>query len=439
MILFERELEIPIKGHDDLLHYFARAVQEDTEEGHIPVRFAITRSDLKNYRCEIGVLQDARTHHKVPQSIFRFARRSAENPQQLNAVLIVPTGIGAEIGGHAGDATPVAAMLGAICDNVITHPNVLNASDINEIPGNGLYVEGSVLCRLMMGTVGLQRVRANRVLTLIDAHKDKSFVNAAINSVNAARATLGLQCPQVVQLDPPIKLKTDYTSSGSAAGRIKGLSGLFDVLDEHRNNYDAVAVSSVIEVPHSYHMDYFLSRGEMVNPWGGVEAMLTHTISSIYDVPSAHSPMFESKEIANMDPGIVDPRMAAEAVSVTFLQCILKGLHRSPRIVTDPVAMGHHSVITAADIACLIIPDGCIGLPTLAALEQGIKVIAVRENRNIMRNNLASLPWGTNQLYIVDNYWEAIGVVSAIKAGVAPESVRRPIREASVGITMPTE
>src|SRR6185503_1942795 len=155
--------------------------------------------------------------------------------------------------------------------------------------------------------------------------------------------------------------------------------------------------------------------------------MLTHTISSIYNIPSAHSPMFESKEIANMDPGPVDPRMAAEAVSVTFLQCILKGLPRSPRIITDHAAMGHHSVITAADISCLVIPDGCIGLPTLAALEQGIKVIAVRENRNLMQNDLSALPWAAGQFYSVDNYWEAAGVLTALKAGVSPNAVRRPI------------
>ena len=29
-------------------------------------------------------------------------------------------------------------------------------------------------------------------------------------------------------------------------------------------------------------------------------------------------------EIANMDPGVVDSRMAAEALSMTFLQCTLK-------------------------------------------------------------------------------------------------------------------
>ena len=52
------------------------------------------------------------------------------------------------------------------------------------------------------------------------------------------------------------------------------------------------AISSVIEVPRSFHLDYFTSRGEMVNPWGGVEAMFTHAITSLYDLPTAHSPMF---------------------------------------------------------------------------------------------------------------------------------------------------
>jgi hypothetical protein len=193
-----------------------------------------------------------------------------------------------------------------------------------------------------------------------------------------------------------------------------------------------VAVSSVIDVPLNFHGDYFFSKGEMINPWGGVEAMLTHAISSIYDVPSAHSPMFESEGIANMDPGIVDPRMAAEAVGSTFLQGILKGLQRSPRVIKCENAMSHRSVIAAADISCLIIPDGCIGLPTLAALEQGIPVISVRENKSLMRNDLGALPWRTGQLYTVDNYWEAVGVMAAIKAGLPPESVRRPLMETVV-------
>jgi hypothetical protein len=170
----------------------------------------------------------------------------------------------------------------------------------------------------------------------------------------------------------------------------------------------------------------------MVNPWGGVEAMLTHALSSIYNIPTAHSPMFESREIADVDPGIVDPRMAAEAVSSTFLQCTLKGLSRSPRIVADQAAMARPGVITVDDASCLVIPDGCLGLPTLAALEQGIPVIAVRENRNLMRNDLASLPWRAGQFHCVENYWEAAGVIAALRAGIDPAAVRRPLKYTQV-------
>ncbi len=74
----------------------------------------------------------------------------------------------------------------------------------------------------------------------------------------------------------------------------------------------------------------------------------------------------------------------------------------------------------------LIQPDGCLGLPTLAALQQGIPVIAVRENQSVMRNDLTQLPWDAGQLQIVENYWEAAGVMMALRAGIAPESVRRP-------------
>jgi hypothetical protein len=41
------------------------------------------------------------------------------------SVLIVPTGVGAAIGGFAGDALPVARTLAAVADCVISHPNVI--------------------------------------------------------------------------------------------------------------------------------------------------------------------------------------------------------------------------------------------------------------------------------------------------------------------------
>ena len=35
-------------------------------------------------------------------------------------------------------------------------------------------------------------------------------------------------------------------------------------------------------------------------------------------------------------------------------------------------------------------------------------------------------------LFVVENYWEAVGVVQALRAGVAPSSVRRPIRNPQI-------
>jgi hypothetical protein len=444
MYLHETEAEFPVTVMGgSILQQIADGIGRHVPSGGMPVRIVITESSGGRYKCDVALLQDeSRSNHRdlasaLKGSALGFSKRQTGNSQRFNAVLVVPTGVGAEIGGHAGDATPVATLMASICDTLITHPNVLNGSDLIDIPPNTLYVEGSAISRLLMGSIGLQPVRANRVLVVIDSHPDEFFVDAAINAVNAARSSYGLICPVIVRLDPPLDMRSRYMDSGRVAGSVEGISRLIAALDENRGAYDAVAISSIISVPLSYHTDYFESAGNMLNPWGGVEAMLTHTISALFDVPSAHAPMLENQEIANMETGVVDPRMAAEAISLTFMQSVLKGLQKSPKIVAGTEAMSHHSVLTASDVSCLVIPDGCLGLPTLAALEQGILVIAVRENRTVMKNDLSCLPWSPGQFHLVENYWEAAGVMSALKAGIDPRAVRRPLTRIEVR-TSPT-
>ena len=438
MRVSEIEFELPHPpGHGSVLDWLARQTAERLPDGEELVRLVVTDSTHGIYKCEATTFQHGRSgqdSHRIPPGLtMAFRKRRSENTGQFNVAMLIPTGIGATIGGHAGDATPVAQLLASTCDTLILHPNVVNASDINEMPANALYVEGSVLCRLVMGTIGLQPVRANRVLVLIHTHSDPVFTNLAVNAVNAARASYGLNCPRIVEMERPLVMSSNYTGSARAAGSVTGLDHLFDLLDKHRGEYDAVAIASVISTPLHYYSDYFWSDGSMVNPWGGVESMLTHTISSLYDLPSAHAPMLESQDVLDIETGVVDPRMAAEVISVSFLQCVLKGLQRSPRIIADPETMREPGVFTARDIACLVIPDGCLGLPTLAALEQGIPVIAVKENQNLMKNDLTALPWAKGQLHIVENYWEAAGVLGALRAGIDPSSVRRPLPSISRG------
>jgi len=432
VLLIEKEFQVP-RTDEPLIQYFRDWIDGVVSENDIPVRFAVTATNRDAYHCELGILTgalDAGDEHA--ESIFAFRKRRYENGSAFNAVMIVPTGIGAEIGGHAGDACPAARLLASVCDTLITHPNVVNASDINEMPQNSMYVEGSVISDLLMGVCGLIPSRANRLILLIDKHPDPQISASTINAVSAARATLGLDCPAVVEIDPPIVMRARYATSGTAVGRVEGLERICDVLQKYKGQYDAIGLASVIDVPSEYHTEYFRKGGEMVNPWGGVEAMLTHAITKLYGLPTAHSPMFESTEIANLDVGVVDPRMSAEAISACFLHCILRGLHDSPQVTRDEVIFQSEGIVTAEDVSCLVIPEGCVGLPTLAAMDQGIPVIAVRENRNRMQNELSDLPFKPGKLITVDSYVEAAGVLAALRAGVSLESVKRPLRHTVV-------
>ena len=97
----------------------------------------------------------------------------------MNIVMIIPTGIGCEIGGHCGDANPAARLLASCCDILIVHPNVVNASDINEMPENCLYVEESILDRFLKGELYLERVLSNKVLIAVNCTFQKIDYQAA--------------------------------------------------------------------------------------------------------------------------------------------------------------------------------------------------------------------------------------------------------------------
>ena len=424
--LTERSIELRVRGDSpSLFGDISAAVKAQLLPGEVPIRFAVTESSGDLWHCELGV----QVGEASAGSIFGFHKRPRKDAADFNVLMLVPTGIGAEIGGHAGDASPAAALLASVCDTLITHPNVLNASDMIQVPDNALYVEGSLITQMMMGTVGLRRVRSNRLLVLIQAHEDEMFTGAAINSVNAARATYGLDA-QVFELDPRFRMFSEYTNGGVAAGRVEGIEYLYGALDARVGECDAVAITSVIHLPPELHENYYRLGGEVVNPWGGVEAMLTHAVSLRYGIPSAHAPMLESRTVSETDFGIVDPRMAAEVISLAFLQCVLRGLQRSPAVV--PLEQQAGLGLDSGDVSCLVIPDGCVGLPILAAMRLGIPVVAVRGSTNLMKNELESLPWQRGRFFSVENYLEAAGVVAALRAGLEPWSTIRPIE--SVGV-----
>ena len=427
MRLYEEQIRIPLPAQSDrFLSHIAAHLRENLPADAMALRFAATRTCKDHIDCEVGVLKGlAHDHPARSRSIMDFRLRTHENCERFTTVLVVPTGIDADIGGHAGDAGPVARLIAAASDRLITHPNVVNGADINEMPENTLYVEGSMLTRLMMGTAGLAPIRANRLLPLIQEHPEAFIWHTLINAVSAAYGSGGFSCLPAVPL--PIDLvMTPLISptSGRATGSIEGFDTLCELIENRLGTFEAVAISSVVDVPEDVQGAYFMGN-QGINPFGGIEALLTHAITLLYDVPAAHAPMYDTFEIMKSDEGIYEPRKAAEGSSFACIHSIIKGLSRSPRILTGAAAQVGKGVVSAEEVSCLIIPDGCLGLPTLAALHQGIHVIAVRENRNLMRNDLARLFASTGCYHHVENYWEAAGLIMALKAGIAPETARR--------------
>jgi hypothetical protein len=329
----------------------------------------------------------------------------------MNTVMIIPTGIGCEIGGHAGDATPAAKLIGSVSDKLILHPNVVNASDINEMPENALYVEGSILDRFLEGDVQLEEVRSNRILVVVN----KPARAETINAVSASRATLGIDA-RILELEVPLQMTGFFNNDGSAGGKVTGVRELANQVKSCGYDYDALAIASLIEVSKETAEYYWKNGG--VNPWGGVEAIVSKLIATMINKPVAHAPVEPESEREKLSAGwyhfVCDPRVAAEIISECYLHCVLKGLWKAPRLGTG---------LTNKDIDYLITPMGCVGRPHHACMEAGIPIIAVKENKSVLNDAMPS-DW----IYL-NNYVEVAGFLQAKKIGITIESVRRPLNE----------
>lgn len=385
-------------------------------------RFAIIDYKNNTIECEYAEIENIGKYKY--KNIFDYNYVKITDETSFNVVQIIPTGIRADVGGNSGDGNPSARLLGNVADTLITHPNVVNAADINEMTPNTLYVEGSILNRFMMGTIGLAPTRKNKILLIFDTNTSNYYHNfRPINMASAARVTLGCEI-DVIELSDTPYYEIFYNDLGMAVGKINKLEKLTNIIEQHKDNYDSFILYTLLDGDTQELLDnYYSNDKNLANPWGAAESMLTHTISNIFNIPCAHAPVLE-KLFLEYPFEIIDPRKTPEILSTTELFCTIKGMYKSPRIV-EPVSQP--GVFTNRNISALVTPDRCIGLPLIAALEQNIPVIAVEDETNLMKNDLSMLPWNKNQFFKAKNYLEAAGILVALKSGISPYSLERPI------------
>ena len=330
----------------------------------------------------------------------------------FTVVLIVPTGVGAAIGGYAGDALPVARAISQTCDRLITHPNVLNGAQLYWPLDNTLYVEGYGLDKFAAGQWGLCSVKQNKVGLLLDKGIESELRLRHLQAADAARATLGLKLTDYVVTDAPLEVELRTAVSGASWGTIGNPDSLLRAADKLVNQAGAEAVAVVARFPdedeHKPDLQNY-RHGGGVDHLAGAEAVISHLIVRNFKIPAAHAPALMP---LSADPD-VSPRAAAEELGYTFLPCVLVGLSRAPQFTSDRTT-GKSIWTETVDIA--IVPyTACGGSAILSRSNSETQIIAVTDNYTQIK--VPPEPLGI-KVTKVKSYLEALGILVAYRAGI---------------------
>ncbi|MBD2482027.1 DUF3326 domain-containing protein [Planktothrix sp. FACHB-1365] len=364
-------------------------------------------------------------------------------PRPYTVILIIPTGIGAAIGGYAGDGLPVARAIAQVADPLITHPNVLNGAQLYWPIPNSLYVEGYALDQFAAGTWGLQTVHQNRVGLLLDQAIEPELRLRHLQVADAARATLGLSLTDYVITDAPLNVELRTSESGASWGTIGNPDSLLRAAERLITEAKAEAIAVVARFPEAENSSVLEAyrHGQGVDPLAGAEAVISHLIVRTFQIPCAHAPALSPLPL---DPEL-SPRSAAEELGYTFLPCVLVGLSRAPQFVTSATS----GTIWADQVDAVVVPaTACGGSAILSLSRRDAPRNAPRDApRNAPRNAPRDAPWrvstpqiitvGENktrmqvtperlgiQAVQVNSYLEALGILVAHKAGVDPNALR---------------
>lgn len=335
-------------------------------------------------------------------------------------LLIIPTGIGAAIGGYAGDALPVAKLISQVCDRLITHPNVMNGASLYWNIPNAFYVEGYGLDKFAAGEWGLRPVRSNRVGLLLDQGIEPELMLRHLQVADAARATLGLNITNHVITDAPLNVELRTSLSGTSWGTIGNPDSLLRAAEKLIIEEKAEAIAVVARFPDDMNETAVENyrQGQGVDPLAGAEAVISHLLVRTFKIPCAHAPALSPAPPA---PNL-SPRAAAEEIGYTFLPCVLVGLSNAPQFIINTENYSSLSTdIWADQIDALVIPATACGNSALLSLNQKqCQIITVAENKTLIQ---VSAPMLRIQTLQVNSYLEAVGVLVAHKAGINPLSV----------------
>lgn len=307
---------------------------------------------------------------------------------------IVPTGIGASIGGFAGDASCYARKIAQHC-NLIVNPNVVNAGCFSGITDSMLYTEGYAIDEFFKGKISLSPSQNNKIGVIFDKAISQKVLNVHINTINAVKTVYGVDIIAYEITDEVVDVELENKGTHST-GSVKNPETLLRC-GKSLIEQGADALAIVCKFDEDATDDY--SNGIGVDPIGGVEAIISHYVTRELKVPCAHSPAFEDISIS---ADIVDSRCASEYITPTFLPCILLGLANAPQINTK-------TGYTINDLDFLLMPHNALGsIPVFESLKRNIPVYAIKENNTLLNVTDVKINKKCGIIYTYEEFLESI-------------------------------
>ena len=352
-------------------------------------------------------------------------------------LLIIPTGIGCEFGGYAGDAIPTARLLASASKCLITHPNVMNGGSLYWPDPYIHYVEGYSLNLFVAGELFLKPVRQQKVGLLLDAGLESDLKKRHLQVADGCVTSLGLDIGPVITTESALGINLKKGLSGSSWGNIENPDVLLRGAEKLKEA-GATAIAVITRFPDDGdNLETKLYRqGNGVDIIAGAEAVISHFLVKQLLIPCAHAPGLAPLPVDYS----LDPRASGEEIGYTFLQSVLVGLSRAPDLVRksdfsikEESLLQLTTMLSNRSLGAVVVPQGALGSEAvLSCIEKLIPLIIVSNNGVLnvssgrMRLDFLTSDRYKNILY-ADNYLEVAGIITALRHGINIKSLRRPI------------
>lgn len=397
------------------------------------IKFNLIKSSKLKLYFQVISLEGLYSFLDQPFSPNRLSGFDLNDDKRISC-LIIPTGIGARYGGYAGDANPIAKILSYGSNYLLTHPNVVNGAVLTDPPANLICLEGYLLDQFLLGQICIVPTRENMLGVIFDQGISDKRLEYEISVLNALRVFYGCKINAIAITEKPLIIESSLSEHGFSTGKIKNLEYLIEKAIRLKNlGSTAIAICTSI---NDLELNPFYMNGKGVDPIGGIEAIISRSVSFVTGLPSAHAPVLVGVDLCvypnvkNIDFKQISPLSASEYIACTFLPSVISSLRFAPKVVlNNDLDKNPHFEIqnlkSYLNLSKIIVPYNAFGgLGVLFQNEVSQNVVLVKENKTCLDINPTDVNANFN---LVSTYENLMNSENILKLGIDESVLKRPV------------